>query len=216
MCRGLAVAPVSIDYRRCFIPIADDVDNILKTIREKNNDLVVIDSVGVACAGDLNSSETATRFAAAMHRLPVTSILITHTSKTEEGKKTPIGSVFFTNSASNIFEVKKSQEMGDSFIDIALSHYECNLGPKIMPLGFRLEFHKDSIRIICQEVSGIPELAGNVPIRQQCKQALESGPMTVKEIAEVTSLKEDSIKTTLNRYKDIFTKEGDRWHLKPA
>jgi hypothetical protein len=151
-----------------------------------------------------------------MHRLPVTSILITHTSKTEEGKKTPIGSVFFTNSASNIFEVKKSQEMGDSFIDIALSHYECNLGPKIMPLGFRLEFHKDSIRIICQEVSGIPELAGNVPIRQQCKQALESGPMTVKEIAEVTSLKEDSIKTTLNRYKDIFTKEGDRWHLKPA
>jgi len=216
MCRGLEVAPVPIDYRRCFIPLADDVDNILKTINEKKNDLIVIDSVGIACAGDLNSSETATRFAAALHRLPVTSILITHTSKTEEGKKTPIGSVYFTNSASNIFEVKKSQDMGNSYIDIALSHYECNLGPKIEPLGFRLEFQNNSTRIIRQELSDIPELAGNVPIRQQCKQALESGPMTVKEITETTGLNQESIKTKLNKYKDDFVRDGEKWRLKLA
>jgi len=216
LCRGLSVPPVAIDYRRCTIALADDVDNILKILSERKNDMIVVDSVGVACAGDLNSSETATRFAAALHSLPVTSILITHTSKTEEGKKTPIGSVFFTNSASNIFEVKKAQECGDGFIDIAFSHYECNLGPKIEPIGFKLEFSKDDTRITRQNVANTPALEGVLPIRQQCKQALGSGTLTVKEIAEATGQNEGSIKTTLNRYKDTFTKEGEKWRLKPA
>ena len=216
ICKGLGIAPISVDYRRCTIPFADDIDNLLRIVKEGGYTLVVIDSVGIACAGDLNSSETATRFAAALHRLPVTSLLITHTSKTEDGKKTPIGSVYFSTAPSNIFEVKKSQENGQDTANIALLHYKCNLGTKLGPVGFRFEFQPDRVGVTCQDISGMPQLSTTEPIRQQCKQALAQGPLTVKEIAGIIGFKEDSIKTTLNRNKDTFTKEGDKWLLKLA
>jgi hypothetical protein len=214
ICKGLGVAAVPIAYRRCYIPIADDIDNLLRIIKEGKYDLVVVDSVGIACAGELNSSETATRFAAALHTLPVTSLLITHTSKTEEGKKTPIGSVYFTTAPSNIFEVKKAQENGNSMADIALIHYKCNLGAKLHPLGFRYEFMPDRTLITRNDAISFTAPADNMTLKARIVNLLVSnGPMTTTEIAGGAGITESTTRTTCNRYSDTFTRQGDKWTL---
>jgi len=215
ICKGLAVAPVPIAYRRCYIPFADDIGNLLKIIKESKYDLVVVDSVGIACAGELNSSETATRFAAALHTLPVTSLLITHTSKTEEGKKTPIGSVYFTTAPSNIFEVRKAQENGNSRADIALIHYKCNLGAKLDPLGFSLEFKPDRTEITRNDAISSLSPADNTTLKARIVNLIVSnGPMTTTEIATEVGITESTARTTCNRYGETFTRQGDKWCLK--
>ena len=214
ICKGLAVAAVPIAYRRCYIPFADDIANLLRIIKEGKYDLVVIDSVGIACAGELNSSETATRFAAALHTLPVTSLLITHTSKTEEGKKTPIGSVYFTTAPSNIFEVRKAQENGNSRADIALIHYKCNLGAKLDPLGFSFEYKPDRTLITRNDAISFTSPADNMTLKARIVNLIVSnGPMTTTEIATEVGITESTTRTTCNRYGDTFSKRGDKWIL---
>ena len=214
ICKGLGVAAIPIAYRRCYIPFADDIDNLLRIIKGDKYDLIVIDSVGNACAGELNSSETATRFAAALHTLPVTSLLITHTSKTEEGKKTPIGSVFFSTAPSNIFEVRKIQENRSNKADIALVHYKCNLGAKLDPLGFRLEFQPDRTLITRNDAVSFTSPGDNMTLKARIVNMIVSnGPMTTTEIASEAGITEGTTRTTCNRYDDTFTKQGDKWIL---
>jgi len=213
ICKGLEVAPVSIGYRRCHIPFADDIDTIRRIVSEGGYDLVVIDSVGEACAGDINSSEMATRFSAAVHTLPVTSQLIHHTQKADEGRKSPIGSTYFQTAPSNIFEIRKSST-NKNIADVSLSHYKCNLGARLDPLGFRFEFQHDRMLISRQEVTNRPDINSTQSIRQQCIEALAAGPLTLKELADITGIKDDSLKAKLNLHKNDFIKDGDRWSLK--
>jgi len=212
ICRGLAVAPVSIAYRRCSLPFADDIDRLIQIGKEGQHDLVVIDSVGIACAGELNSSEVATRFAAALHKWPITNLLITHTSKTEDGRKTPIGSVYFSTAPANIFEIKKAQENGSNKADIALIHYKNNLGHKIEPMGFRLEFKHDMTVFSRQDVSAMSQLIEGKYFHLQIKELLSiNGPMLLKDIALTVGKTENNVRAILSNHKGLFTKQGDNW-----
>jgi hypothetical protein len=212
ICRGLQVAPVPIAYRRCSLPFADDIDRLIQIGKEGEHDLVVIDSVGIACAGELNSSEVATRFASALHKWPITNLLITHTSKTEDGRKTPIGSVYFSTAPANIFEIKKAQENGSNKADLALIHYKNNLGSKTEPLGFRLEFKKDMTVFSRQDVSDMPQLVDGKSLHLQIKELLSmNGAMPVKDIALAVDKPENAVRVILNRHKELFSRQGDNW-----
>jgi len=214
ICKGLGVPAVPIAYRRCYIPLADDIDSLLRIIKEGKYDLVTVDSVGIACAGDVNSSEVATRFAAAVHKIHGTALLLHHTSKTEEGKKTPIGSVYFSTAPSNIFEVKKAQENGSSKADLALIHFKCNLGAKLNPLGFSFEFRPDGTLITRQDAISFTAPADNMTLKARIVNILVSnGPMTTTEIAGELGVSESIIRTYCNQRIENIIKQGDKWTL---
>ena len=83
--RGLGLPDIWINYRRCTLPLADDIEGIRKALSGSN--VIVVDSVGAACGGDLNSAEVAIRFFGALRQLDVTSLLISHISKDQLSKK---------------------------------------------------------------------------------------------------------------------------------
>ena len=150
--KGFGLPPVSIPYRRCTMPFVDDIGNIQEIVNDKKVDFIIVDSLGVAASGgNLNDSQTATSFFQALRKLEgVTSLIITHTSKDfggGTGPKTPFGSVYFTNLARSVFEIKKQQEVGEDALDIALLHRSNNTGRLIPPLGFRMVFDRDSVRL---------------------------------------------------------------------
>lgn len=212
---GFDLPAVSIWYRRCTMPLIEDIANIQGIVKENKIDFVIVDSLGVAASGgNLNESQTATQFFAALRKLNVTSLLITHTSKEGNGAKTPFGSVYFGNLARSIFEVKKQQEIGEDSLSIALFHRNNNLGKLISPLGYRLVFGGDSVRVTKQDVSDIPEFSSELPLHISIQQVLKSGPLSVKEIAEELGANEDSVGRTLRRHKGkYFIKVDSQWGL---
>jgi hypothetical protein len=64
--------PYEIFYRRCSTPLADDIEQIKQAIDEYRATCIFIDSLGLACGGDLNSAEPALRFFTAYRQLNTT------------------------------------------------------------------------------------------------------------------------------------------------
>jgi len=110
--RGFNLPSTPILYRECELPLVDDIDHLEQIVAEYGIGFLVIDSLGVASGNtSLNDAATATAFYSALRRLKVTSLTITHTSKDSEAKRaSPFGSVYFTNLARSVFEVRRQQK----------------------------------------------------------------------------------------------------------
>jgi len=92
--KGMRLGPCNIKYRRCYLPLAQDVDSIRTHMERIGADAVIIDSVSLAAGGDLNKMELATAYIRALRAFgpDVTTISFAHTSKDRESKsKTIIG-----------------------------------------------------------------------------------------------------------------------------
>src|SRR3990172_1124888 len=115
--RGMELPEFSFHYRRCYLPLPDDVDEIIKAIDTTGAKVLIIDSLGPACGGELNEARPALAYFNALRKLNRTSITLAHNAKNSEGKgKSVYGSMFFHALARSIWEIKKVQESGeDSF-----------------------------------------------------------------------------------------------------
>jgi DNA-directed RNA polymerase specialized sigma24 family protein len=215
--RGLSMPEeLSIRYRRCALPLADDLSEIQRAIADGNIGLVVVDSLGAACGGDLNSAEVATRFFGALRQLPVTSLLISHVSKSKETKdKTPYGSVYFYNFARNVFELRRIQEAEQDEINLGVFHRKNNLGKLHYPLGFTVRFETDRTVFQKQDIRDIPEFLETLSNAVRIEALLKHGTMSVAEIAEELDITAGSVRVTLNRLKDRgkAIKVGEKWGL---
>jgi energy-coupling factor transporter ATP-binding protein EcfA2 len=215
LCKGFGTK-AHLFYRRCNLPLAQDIENIKENITATNADVVIIDSVGVASGGDLNEAHTANLFSLALRSLKTTNFVISHTSKDRSDKKTPFGSVYFFNNARNIWEMKKIQSTGDDFIDIGLFHRKCNLAKLYNPFGFRFAFQNDSIIVENQKIAEIGEFEKELSLRQRIKKLLlQEGVLTIKEIAGQLSAGEQVVRSRLNelRIKGDVIKQGDKYAM---
>jgi hypothetical protein len=151
--RGLDLLPVNLFYCRCSLPFAEEADRIKQALADTGAGLLIIDSVGVACAGDLNATAVANAFAGILRSLNTTVLLIHHTSKdkTEKGK-TPFGSTYFTTNARSVWEVRKVQDVGDSDISVGLFHRKSNNTRLHKPIGLRMKFGVDRTEIAPQDI----------------------------------------------------------------
>lgn len=211
---GMGLATYTIEYRRCSRPLSAEIEAIKKVVAEKSIKCVIVDSVAAACGGELKDAEPALRFFESLRGLNLTSILIAHTPKEtfNSAGKEVYGSVFFTNYGRNNWELKKEQEVGDEELTMGLFHRKSNMSKLHKPIGCRFRFSDNSMAI---EPADLKEsgLAINLPLKDRIRNRLGGGPQDVKELTIDLDTTEATVRDCLNRHKDLFIKNGDKWKL---
>lgn len=214
---GMDLPGMVMNYRFCALPIFDEIEEIKKMVDDSGAGLVVIDSVGVAVAGDLNKPEIANKFASALRQLRCTVLLIHHTSKGGDGQKTPFGSVYFTNNCRSVWEIKKAQEEDDNCLEVALFQRKSNNSKLHPPIGFKIEFDEGSTKINSCRVEDMAEMSTSLSTGKQILITLrENGKMTLPDICAILSeIKAGTIRGNLKRLRDHgeIQKIGDEWCL---
>lgn len=218
--RGMSIPYCSLFYRRCNAPLMDDIEAVQKHIEDTGAELLIIDSLGAAAGGErgeLKGSESALLFNSVIRKLKRTSLIIAQTRKGDEDKKKTIyGSTYFTYYARNIFELCASQEPYEDIQHLGLFHRECNLGKKMQPMGFRLEFSQDGGINLERESISVAEFAQKVSVSQLILEALKDGAMTSKELKEQLDVSRGSIDMAIKRLRGlrkIIDTGGKKWGL---
>ncbi|HUU63670.1 MAG TPA: AAA family ATPase [Dehalococcoidia bacterium] len=201
--RGFNLPDFSIHHRYSTLSLADDIEQIQEIISQKKVKLIIVDSLGAACGGDLNAADVALRFFNALRSLKTTTLIIAHTSKDPNVKqKTIFGSAFFKAAARSVWECRKAQETGEDDISIALFHQKANISKLHQPIGFKFSFETDKTYCRQQDVKGVAEFRDALSAAVQIRDVLKRGAMSTEEIQDETALAKDTIRKTLNRMKD--------------
>jgi Bifunctional DNA primase/polymerase, N-terminal/Primase C terminal 1 (PriCT-1) len=93
------------DLSRVFVihpeaAIWDCADEVVALVAQLDVTWVFVDSVAYACLGmEVEKSVTATRYSAAIAKVPVPVVSLAHTTKADADPKHPFGSVFWSNGA---------------------------------------------------------------------------------------------------------------------
>jgi len=217
LAKGFNKAPMPILYRRMTATLADSTDQLRGIVDDHGVKLLIVDSLGPAARGNLNDTEPAIKYHAALRQLGITSLTLAHTSKDQLSKKRTIfGSVFFMNLARSVWECKAEQEIGEDEAIISLKHSKGNLSKLQPPLGYRFTFTNNSISVAKADLRDTG-LSGELPLTWQIKNMLQREALTMHDIAESLGKGEDTIKTTLSRmYKkgDLVKLPNHTWGLK--
>ena len=201
-----------LSYRRCHRPLADDIDEIHRLVLEGDIGYLVIDSLGAAAGTELKEAEAALQFYQAFRSLDRGGLIIHHMPKDGKG---PYGTVYFRNYARSVFEIRKYQEPGDTGISIAMRHDKMNNGPKLRPIGWRLEFTQDAITIERKALKRMPELAEFADLKGRIEAELTKGAKLVKDIGANLNSPQSSISTALGRNPETFIHQRDgTWGLR--
>ena len=147
--RGFDIHYCEFNYLRCNRPLHEMIDDILIAIQQTGADVVIIDSLGVAVGADLNLTEPAFLFWAAVRQINATPIILGHTAKDSMNKrKTVYGNAYYENEARNIWEIVKSQEPGSAELNITAHHRKPPPYAGIHdPLAYRFIFDRDITRV---------------------------------------------------------------------
>lgn len=205
--RGMDIPPCSLNYRRCTLPLVEDIEAIQRHIDQTGAKLLIIDSLGAAAGGErdeLKNPGSALMFNAVIRKLEITTLIIAQTSKgsEEDGKKKSIyGTTFFRYYARNIFELCAGEDEYGDTQHLGLFHRDCNLGPKMKPMGFRLEFSPNGAIALEREPISVAEFAQKLSTSARILEALKDGKMTQKDLKESLEVSYPTIGMALKRLK---------------
>ena len=222
--KGMGLGPLCVNYRRCSHPLATDVEQIAKWIDETGAEFTIIDSLGMAAGGDLNATEPAFNFWAAWRKLKTTSLILAHTSKNSDDKRTRsvYGNQYYSAEARCIWEVKKSQENDSSEMDVALFNRKPPPFAKLHgPLGLHINFQggdiSDKTIITRGQPQSVSEFVAAMGTQAEIEQLIkENTKMTNAQIQEALTLSPDNIRHALKRLKDkqkIIKLDDGSWGL---
>jgi len=198
--KGTGLPSAQIAYRRCSRTLASDTEQIRSVILSGGYDYLVVDSLGPACGGDLNSPQPALDFFGALRSLNISSLVIAHTAKGQSGRsgRSIFGSVFFENAARSIWEINAETE--DGCVRAVMSHIKMNGGPKEPPIGMQFIFEKGSTMIVGAKAEEVAAAAGTMTVREKIMQLLSDLPSAMtKRISEDIGEAPATTRTTLNR-----------------
>jgi len=194
-------------YRHCELPLYQEADLIAEYVGTHGIELVIIDSVALACGGDLASPESAIKLQRAIRTIGCSSLVLAHVAKqSAEGQvATAYGSVFFRELARNVWEAQRAE--GANPVRVALHHRKNNFGPLKPALGFELSFENDSVHIQACDPELEPEFLEKLPIAARIRNLLEDGELrTSQEIADALEANLRTVKNSLSQG------EGQKWH----
>ena len=211
-------------YRFCTQPLVNDIQAIQKLVVEYGIGFVIIDSQMAASGYGPDPAMQATQFYNALRSLRCTCLVLDHVSKESwSGSGTestgPYGSVVKYNRSRSVWEVKKTQEPGDDFVELSLKHIKHNEGKLNKPVGIRVRFTEDqegqleSVNFQIADISGNPILGKTLPMKERLISALKPRDKEVKELAEELGSSEDIVRARLNQYKQSFFHYTDGWGL---
>ena len=182
--RGMNLPPLELNYRRCALPLAQDIEEIHQHIRDTRAQVVIIDSLGPACGGELKEAESALTFFSALRQLNVASLILAHTAKnTETKRKTVYGSVFFEAQARSIWEIKKAQDAGEDEMDIALFHRKPPPFQKLCcPIRLTIKYGPDTMTVSQGQRASVAEFLSELGTQAQIRELLKDGALSTKDI----------------------------------
>jgi len=214
MIKGMGLPDQELAYRRCFRSLQDDIEEIHTKASEIGAGLIIVDSLAPACgAVDIFKSDPAIQLFNLLRELNLTSLIIAHTSKDKEKGKTIYGSVFFGNLSRSVWEIQKQQEPGSSVAEVALFHRKVNPGGHLPPMGLKYNFFEEGVVIERIDVASVPGFSEKLPVRIQIEHLLRMGALTTKEISDELQIPQNTVRVTLNRFRQKFTHVGDKWGL---
>jgi len=216
--RGMNLPTLKLNYRRCALPIAQDVDQIHRHINDTQAEVIIIDSLGLACGGELKEAESALAFFSALRQLKITSLILAHTAKNPETKRRSVfGSVFFEAQARSIWEIRKAQDTGEDEIDVALFHRKPPPFQKLcQPIGLNIKYGHDTMVISPGKPRTIGEFLSAIGTQAQIEDLLKDGAMLPKEIMEALDLSRGAVDMALKRLKSkhkVVKLDSGKWGL---
>lgn len=214
--KGMGLPYVNLHYRRCSLPLADDIESIRQHAADIGAEAVIIDSISLAAGDDPSKPNVATAFFRQVRQLRLTSISIAHTSKATEGsKKTIFGSVMWEAGARSVWEARGQED--DDVLDIALFHRKSNLSRKFAPQGYRISYENDyPVDIRWHNPKDVAEFVDRMSTNDRILHLLADGAATMEQVAETLEIKPSHAKVTLYRLrkKDLVVRLGDgSWGL---
>lgn len=218
--RGMDTGVIPIKYRRCSIPLHADIEQIQNAIVENGVEFVVIDSLGLACGGELNEAGTAINFFTALRQLKVTSLILAHTSKDKQSiNKSIYGSVYFEAQSRNIWHLTKKQEPGEDELDLILRNSKSPpFRKKYSDLSFHVTFTDDSMMVKTQDPRNVAEFLETMTTQDKILNLLMAvGPLAPKSIAAELGITPENARNKVFelKRKNMVSKEanGDRYAL---
>lgn len=167
--RGMGIEmPEGCKYMQMQYPFSDAIDHVRREIDKHGIELVVIDSVGVAC-GNINNVTEATKYQRMVNALGCAVISITHVSKggmADKDEPMPIGSVYFMNGPRASFFLAGDHNAEITSKEQVLIQTKSNSGPFAPPLGFKTTFDNEAATI---SFARYPQFMENAKLRAYCK-----------------------------------------------
>ncbi len=205
---GMNFPHITMSYRRCRRPLAQDIAEITKYLLPLNASILIIDSLGPACGGNLNETQPALEFFSALASIKMTALILAHTAKNPETKRrSTFGSSFFENEARNIFEAQASQEPGSDIAYLGLYHRKPPPFHGYTPsLCFKFEFSPTAATVSREDIADIPDLAEKVSMKARLTNVMKRAGrlLTISELLNEMGLDEEkhaSVKAALNKEK---------------
>lgn len=190
-----------ISYMRMELPLQEDMARIKAEMSKKGIGFIVIDSVAMAVAGDLDN-QTARDFSRCLRSLNTTVLAIAHVPKSEIDKVAhgPMGGVTFRNMSRNGWTVVKTQEEGKPGFALGLHHTKHNNDQKHSARGLSLQFEDDRISIDPITMEQEPDLAKTVPLKTRVVGHMRSyGGKTEEQLADALDVDRKEIANILSR-----------------
>lgn len=189
-------------YIRCSRPIHDERDRLRRFVRQYAIDFAIVDSVGLACGGEPESAEVATRFVNALAELVPAALGIAHVTKAAADKPPdkPFGSAYWHNSARRTWYAKAAPEPAGSGAVVGLYNKKVNDGPLAAPLALGFEFGGDRVTVARQDVRSVPELDATRSIPARMRDLLgRAGAMELHRIAAELDANLETVKKAAKR-----------------
>ncbi len=218
--RGMGFGAVPVHYKRCHLPLAEDIESIAEEVGRTNVKHIIIDSLGAAAGGvELKDASAALNFNAALRKMPgITATIIGQTSKGNESgtKKTIYGSHFFTYYARNIFELYRGKDEGTKQW-VGLRHTDCNFSRKHSNMAFIIEYGEKASIKISHTAYNASDFVETASAGDRIIEILKTSSKTNAEIkSELPDLSDEAIRQATKRLKDnnkIVKMGGDKWEL---
>lgn len=208
-------------YRRCVGSILSEADGIARDIARHEVGLVIVDSAGPACGGDIMSAELAIQLFNTLRKVTASTdaaaLILTHTTKAdrreEHERRLPIGSIYFENLARMTWEIRPQEGSDDRALTLGMFPRKCNMR-RPEPLGFRLTFTRDAL--VVEPAQAHDTLGEQGATRALVLAELERGPVRVADLIEAVGGAGPAVRmmlTRLSREGLVMSPERGVWAL---
>ena len=200
---GCAQPVPSVFYRRCYRRLCADANEIHRLISDLGIGLLIIDSVGAACGGEIQYAEPVFAYFSALRSLNVSALHvhhITHQERKNDHAKSPYGSVYLRNYSTSTWEFRRLEE--EDGMTIGLFHDKHNTTERLPPSAYRVSFDGQAERIGLErtEVNHIAQWAKRTKLSDRIVSVLRrDGPLTVTDLALRLQVETQVISTAIRR-----------------
>lgn len=218
LCAGIELPTrpedIPIFYRHQDVSLAESASYIKRFISENDIGFLVIDSLGLARAGEPESAEITLRLFNAARTLGIPWLGIDHVVKRSDGTfpDKPFGSVFTPNAARMTWRLDKLNESESGDLSIALINKKANNGRLAKRRGYVVQYRSDAIWYTESAVDDLPGGMAAVTQWEQIRSVIKAqrgNPQRVDDIARLLEaegihISEQVIRVQLGRHKDVF------------